>query len=154
MPPKQKTDMRYVIFLGLATVIICLLVFFRVFESPGHGRVCFKEKCFDASLAATPIQHSRGLMSVERLGADSGMLFVFERDGVRQFWMKDVLIPLDIIWMDFSGKVVFIASDAQPCSFNCPLIDPGIGARYVLEINGGLARSMGLEVGDSMIISV
>ncbi|MFH1229030.1 MAG: DUF192 domain-containing protein [Candidatus Aenigmatarchaeota archaeon] len=145
--------MRYGILVVAVIITIGLVVVFNPFESVAYGTTCFKEICFNVSLATTPIQQSRGLMSVERLDADSGMLFVFESDGVYPFWMKDVLIPLDMIWMDSGGKVVFIASEVQPCSLSCPSIYPGIDARYVLEINGGLTMSMGLEVGDRMIIS-
>jgi uncharacterized membrane protein (UPF0127 family) len=145
--------MRYEILVAAAIITIVLVVIFNPFESVGYGTACFKEICFNVSLATTPIQQARGLMSVESLGNSSGMLFVFERGGVYPFWMKDVLIPLDIIWIDSDGKVVFIANDAQQCSSSCPSIDPGIEARYVLEINGGTSKSIGLEVGDTMVIS-
>ena len=81
------------------------------------------------------------------------MLFVFEKEGIYPFWMKNTLIPLDIIWLDRDGKVVFIKEDAQPCTNHiCPKINPNKKAKYVLEVNSGIIKQIGLSVGDKMKI--
>ncbi|MBU1110180.1 DUF192 domain-containing protein, partial [Patescibacteria group bacterium] len=80
---------------------------------------------------------------------DCGMLFVYTDDAVRTFWMKNTYIPLDIIWLDSGKEVVYIARNVQPCGVgDCPSIDPGVAARYVLEVDAGEAQKMNLQVGN------
>ena len=117
------------------------------------SQVCFGQECFQVELALTPEQQARGLMGRESL--QGGMLFVFQEEGIYAFWMKDTLIPLDMIWMDSHGMVVFIKEDAQPCGpVECPTINPGKKARYVLEVSGGTAGRIGLEEGGMATISM
>jgi len=124
--------------------------------TPQPSRVCFNGSCFLVELARTPAEQERGLMYRQSLTADRGMLFIFANAGVYSFWMKNTFIPLDIIWLDQNGRVVFIRPNAQPCPAegDCSSIDPGVSAKYVLEINAKLADKMELEVGDAMEISI
>jgi len=102
-------------------------------------------------LAGTDEERKYGLMWRERLDVDHGMLFVYPADGVYSFWMKNTLIPLDIIWLAADGTVVYISENAEPCTSDyCPSINPNKKARYVLEINGGEAERIGLSEGDRM----
>ncbi|MFC2143842.1 DUF192 domain-containing protein [Candidatus Aenigmatarchaeota archaeon] len=118
--------------------------------------ICFNDNsdCFRIELATTSEQMSQGLMYRKSLDPDKGMLFIFGQEGIYPFWMKNTLIPLDIIWIDEDMTVVYIKGNAQPCGpLPCPYITPDHDARYVLEINGGLADQIGLEVGDKTIIN-
>ena len=116
------------------------------------NRVCFKNHCFDVELAKTAAEISRGLMFKENLGQNKGMLFAFEKESEYPFWMKNTLIPLDIIWINENKEVVFIEKNAQPCKKEiCESINPGQKAKYVLEINKGLVDKMGLKTGDYLI---
>jgi uncharacterized membrane protein (UPF0127 family) len=120
-----------------------------------QSSVRFGSHRFSVELATTPEQRARGLMFREHLGTDKGMLFVFEQEGVYPFWMKNTLIPLDIIWIDKSAKVVFISKNTPPCEHvPCPTINPGEKAKYVLEICGGTADRIGLGVGDKLEFDV
>lgn len=69
-------------------------------------KVCFNENCFTVELAQTDEQRQTGLMGREQLDKDKGMLFVYDEDGIYTFWMKNTLIPLDMIWIDSNGTVV------------------------------------------------
>lgn len=94
---------------------------------------------------------AKGLMFRDSLGKNSGMLFIFEREAPRAFWMKNTRIALDIIYMDSGFRVVGISADTPPCrsrSGRCPSYPSGAPARYVLEINAGRAAALGLETGD------
>ncbi|MCC4771829.1 hypothetical protein FXV91_17150 [Methanosarcina sp. DH2] len=123
-------------------------------ESSETGQVCIKDSCFSVEIAATQFQRQYGLMDREYLDPDRGMLFVFEKEGNHYFWMKNTLIPLDIIWINSSQDIVYIERNAQPCTPDfCPSIDPGKNASYVLEINGGLSDKYGINVGDKVNIS-
>ncbi len=90
----------------------------------------------------------------EKLDLDKGMLFIFEEEGEYSFWMKNTLIPLDIIWINKAKEVVFISGNTQPCQeeYSCSSINPGKNAKYVLEINAGIAEKIGLKVGDKITI--
>ncbi|MDD3399471.1 MAG: DUF192 domain-containing protein [Candidatus Paceibacterota bacterium] len=124
------------------------------FGSPSEeARACFKDNCFSIEIASTPKERSTGLMFRESLPKNEGMLFVFEKEGSYSFWMKNVIIPLDIIWMDKEGRVAYIAENLQPDSgLHYETVNPGQRAKYVLEINGGLAAQIGLTVGDMIEI--
>jgi uncharacterized membrane protein (UPF0127 family) len=104
-----------------------------------------------AEIAADDDTRERGLMFRDQLQPGTGMLFLFPSDGRYPFWMKNTLIPLDMIWLDSGGRVVFIGSDVPPCKVqNCPSVDPGADSRYVLEVAGGVARQHGLKQGDML----
>jgi uncharacterized protein len=84
----------------------------------------------------------------EALAPQSGMLFPFAEPGVHMFWMKNTMIPLDIIWIDSEGKVLFISSGTPPCRADpCPNYGPQAPAASVLEIAGGMAKKEKVEVG-------
>jgi uncharacterized membrane protein (UPF0127 family) len=94
---------------------------------------------------------AQGLMFRDRLAPDAGMLFFFPRDGEYGFWMKNTRIPLDMIWIDGSRRVVHVKHEVPPCRADpCPSYPPGAVARYVLEVAGGVARKHGLQVGDTL----
>jgi len=117
----------------------------------GKGRVCFRGECFELEVVSSPEDRSRGLMFRESLARSAGMLFVFEEKGVYPFWMKNTLIPLDIIWIDSSGRVVDIKENAQPCKEGlCPDYVPAGRADRVLELNAGSVKRTGLRVGDTV----
>jgi len=111
--------------------------------------VCIGKDCFYVEIADTPEKRNQGLMYRENLDEDRGMLFIFEKEEIYSFWMKNTLIPLDIIWLNENKEVVFIVKNAQPCEEeNCPSIKPDKEARYVLEINAGLVDKIGLKTGN------
>ena len=104
-------------------------------------------------VAATGAARARGLMFRERLGEDEGMLFTFDRPGRYGFWMKNVRVALDIIWLDAAGRVVWIVEFAPPCQAEpCPVYAPLIDASFVVELTGGFARRHGVARGDAVTI--
>ncbi len=114
----------------------------RVFlESPsGRGAAVTVE------LARTEAERERGLMFRQKLGADEGMLFLFPDSADHAFWMKNTLIPLDMIFLAEDGTVVGIVAGAEPLS-----LEPrsgGAPSRYVLEVNGGWGAAHGVAKGD------
>ena len=80
------------------------------------------------------------------------MLFIFPKTGMYGFWMKDTLIPLDIIWMDDNQTVVYIEKNAAPCLKDpCPSYGSSYPSRYVLEINSGVALEKHINPGDRAV---
>ena len=149
---RNKAVLIIFLFIILLLVFIAIFLFFR---SKNQNQVCFKGSCFDVELAITAEKRTYGLMFKKELGADKGMLFIFEDEKEHSFWMKNVLIPLDIIWINKEKKVVFISKNNQPCKDdNCPSINPDKKAQYVLELNGGTADKIDLKVADSFIFNI
>lgn len=100
---------------------------------------------FYVEVADDAAERSKGLMFRESMAPDQGMLFVYDAPKHAQFWMKNTLIPLDIIFADSSGVVTRVQANAEP--LNETPLDGGIGVQYVLEINGGLAADLGIGAG-------
>jgi uncharacterized membrane protein (UPF0127 family) len=96
-------------------------------------------------VARTPEARSRGLMFRTRLPPEEGMLFDFEKNSRHPFWMKNTLIPLDMIFIDEDGTIVGIVENAEPKT-TAPR--DGGRSRYVLEVNGGYCASLGVKTGD------
>jgi uncharacterized membrane protein (UPF0127 family) len=92
-------------------------------------------------------ERERGLMFRSSLAADAGMLFVFDESSDHAFWMKNTLIPLDMIFIDEGGRIVGVVADATPGS-----LEPRSGgvSRFVLEVNAGWAKAQGVAAGDAV----
>jgi uncharacterized membrane protein (UPF0127 family) len=103
---------------------------------------------FSVELADTEAERATGLMNRDKMATAAGMLFVYEAPHHVYFWMKDTLIPLDMVFADARGQVTSVHSGAVPMD-ETP-IDGGAGVSYVLEINGGLAARLGLDAGAMM----
>lgn len=103
---------------------------------------------FSVEIADTNATRAQGLMFRETLPRSSGMLFVYPRPQVAQFWMKNTLIPLDMIFAGADGVVRHVHSNAVPGDLTP--IDGGSGVLAVLEINGGLAAALGISPGSQM----
>jgi uncharacterized membrane protein (UPF0127 family) len=115
--------------------------------------VCLGNHCYKVEIARTQAEQERGLMYRTCLAPDAGMIFIFGQDGDQSFWMKNTLIPLDMVWIGSDYRVVFIKHGAQPCGSDvCPSIDPGVDARYVLEVNAGETNRVGAKIGDLVTI--
>jgi uncharacterized membrane protein (UPF0127 family) len=99
-------------------------------------------------VAPDPETREQGLMHRDRLRDHTGMVFLFPEKGVYPFWMKNTLIPLDIMWIDEQKRVAHVKYDVPPCKADpCPNYDPGVPARYVLEVAGGVARQHNVAAG-------
>lgn len=103
---------------------------------------------FNVELADDAAEQAQGLMFRETLPKSAGMLFVYDSPRHARFWMKNTLIPLDMIFIDQTGQVLRIAEQARPLD-ETP-IDGGDGVLMILEINGGLAKSLGISVGSQV----
>jgi hypothetical protein len=105
-----------------------------------------KTHAFQVEIADSPAETERGLMNRRELGADRGMLFDFGEPRETGMWMKNTLIPLDMLFIDTDGTVLAIAENARPHSER--IISPGFPVKAVLEINGGKAAALGIRPGD------
>ncbi len=119
-------------------------------EKPREPYVKIREAVFYVEIADDDAERGKGLSGRESLPEDRGMLFVFENPGRYSFWMYEMRFALDIIWIDEDGRVVHIEENLQPCTPNqvCSSYTPSADAKYVLEVNAGLAKKHGIVVGD------
>lgn len=105
----------------------------------------FGQARFNVEVADDGEERAQGLMFREKMARSSGMLFIYPAPQRASFWMKNTLIPLDMIFTDGSGRVTRVHSNAVPGDLTP--IDGGEGVVAVLEINGGLAARMGIAPG-------
>ena len=104
---------------------------------------------FTMELAEAPGQHARGLMGRQSLAADSGMLFVYARPRRVSMWMKDTLIPLDMLFVRSDGIIESIVERTTPLSL--ATIRSKKTVRAVIELNAGTAKRLGIEAGNRVI---
>lgn len=138
-------DKRVIIF--SAVVVIAVVLFFSFNRAEPQSEVCFESVCVAVDVVDEPDTRAQGLMFVEEMGEFNGMFFIFDEIGHYPFWMKNTLIPLDIIWIDEEFKIVHIAQ-AEPCQEDpCVIYDPVVDSLYVVEVNKGFAQEQGIETG-------
>jgi uncharacterized membrane protein (UPF0127 family) len=120
--------------------------------APARPRVILPSgSTYTLEVVRTPEEQAQGLMFRESLAEKTGMLFPFGDKAVHRFWMKNTMIPLDMIWMDADGKVIFVSADTPPCKADpCPSYGPDAPAASVLEIAGGMAKKEKVAVGSSI----
>ncbi len=108
---------------------------------------------YQVEIARTPEQREKGLMFRKSLAKGSGMLFSFDKPerGIKM-WMKNTLIPLDMLFADVDGKVVYIQRNAIPHDLTPLGPDSAVAVGAVLELPAGTVEQAGLEIGDRLAI--
>lgn len=150
----------YLLFIILAVSLVGILIS-RSNTSPLHYfsdskniTATIADKTYNLEVADTPSTREKGLMYRQSLKENTGMLFVFEGTSFYPFWMKNTLIPLDIIWINAEKEVVHIKENAQPCENTlkaiCNSIIPLKPALYVIELNAGEVEKLNLKTGDKI----
>ena len=108
---------------------------------------------FSVEFATDEPSREHGLMMRTTLASDHTMLFVFSYTAPQAFWMKNTLIPLDILYFDTDRRLVSMQLDVPPCKADpCPIYPSDAPARYVLELSAGTARRIGARAGDELKI--
>jgi uncharacterized membrane protein (UPF0127 family) len=104
---------------------------------------------FNVEVAETPEQMAQGLMFRTSLAPDAGMLFVYPQPTMATMWMRNTVIPLDMLFVDAQGRIVNIQQRAVPQSDE--IIAAAAPIRAVIELNGGTAARLGIEPGDQVL---
>ncbi len=147
---------KILVFFFLIISFILLYLFYSNLNINNQqiNNVCFENNsdniCFNVELAITYAEKSEGLMFREFLNHSDGMLFVYDSEKKYSFWMKNTLIPLDIIWINSDYKIVTIKT-AYPCikDEECISYAPDEKAQYVLEINANLTDKYDIHIGET-----
>jgi len=106
-----------------------------------------KDKFFSLEIAKSIIQKTKGLSGRNNLCPNCGMIFVYQTEFIYPFWMKNTLIPLDIIWIDKNGTVVDIIQ-AKPNDLS--ILTPKSKAQYIIELNKDTSTNLNLKIGDQI----
>ena len=141
--------------LGFAMIAILVLIFSGCNQHAKENKACFKGNCYVVELAISDEERMKGLQNRDVLEKNKGMLFALVGNVPEKFWMKKTLIPLDILWLDYAGQIIFIEHAAVPCEKDpCPVYGPAVPASYVLEINAGEAARLDMRVGDRITLEL
>jgi len=107
-----------------------------------------------AEAADTPAKREMGLMNRTYLNEDAGMLFIFPTQQQQSFWMKNMRIPLDIVFITADNHVLEIYASVPPCTSDpCTLYTSSAPIKYALEVNSGFCARNGIASGDPVIIA-
>ncbi len=144
--------MKYIKFIVLVVFVFALTGCF----GPEGEKVVLKtttgDHSFAVEVADDKAEREQGLQYKESLSDSEGMLFVYEEEGRRAFWMPNMFISLDIVFFDENFKVVDFFENVPPCDVDldkCPHYIPVNMAQYALEVNSGTARRLALKRGDT-----
>lgn len=114
-----------------------------------------KDTTIRVEVADTPETRSQGLMGRDRLGKNNGMLFVYPEEILLRFWMKETLIPLDIIFVSKDYEIIDVIHDVPPCTASpCQIYNSTGKGRYAIEVNAGFSGVHDIKVGDKVDFSV
>jgi uncharacterized membrane protein (UPF0127 family) len=138
----------------ITSIIILVVVFVLVaFSARKSPQITIAGNTWVVELADTEDKQTLGLSSRASLVEKTGLLFTFPRLDKQYFWMKDMLFPIDMIFLDDKWKIVLIESNVGPETF--PTTFGGqILAKYVLEVNAGEAKKADLKVGDTAVFQI
>ena len=113
-----------------------------------ENKLSKKKELFLVELAKNDYERQKGLQCKKYLKKNEGMLFIWSGEDYRNFWMKNTAIPLDLIFINSKFEIVDIYFDATP--FNKKLIRSQKRAKFVLELNAGISKKLGFNIGDSI----
>jgi uncharacterized membrane protein (UPF0127 family) len=137
----------------LASMLLLSLISGCAAAAPRVGQPSVKVhgQRFSVEFAVDDAGRERGLMYRTELPADHGMLFVFPYTGEQAFWMKNTLVPLDMLYFGEDRKLVSMQLDVPPCKADpCPSYPSNAPVRYVLELRAGTAARIGMQIGDEL----
>lgn len=137
---------RYVAYVIIAVAVV-VIAMFAVSPKSRTAEVVIAGKTLNVLVADTQVAQAKGLSGRKDLKPNEGMLFIFPVPGFYGFWMKDMEIPIDIIWFDAERKVVDVWENATPDSYP-RVYTPRAEARYVLEVPAGFFAKHLLKIGD------
>jgi len=140
---------------GLGIILVALVASYMATHFQPKTEVRLGAGVFNVRLATTEADRVQGLSGVDKLSSDEGVLMVFDDAHTDTgIWMKDMKIPIDIIWMNNDKKVIYIVMDASPELGESKTFRPNSVAKYVLEVPAGTAKKSAIKIGDTAIFDV
>lgn len=149
------TSTKRLIFAFLSIMIASTLVVLAIFGfsvgKPLQTRVFLGNSEIVVNVVDTPEGREKGLSGHKSLESNEGMLFIFPEEKQHGFWMKEMLFPIDIIWLDSKKRIIYVKENAKPESYP-EVYTPSTAAQFVLEVPEGFFAQHHLKVGDSLEI--
>lgn len=143
--------------LNLPFILICIIAFCIIGIKDMHAdenfiKITFPNgKIIKTEIADNDQKRAYGLMFRKNLPYEAGMLFIFDEEDFHSFWMKNTLIPLDILWLDKDMRILYYFANVPPCKSDpCQSYKPLFKAKYVLEVNSGFIKKENLKLGDRL----
>jgi uncharacterized protein len=144
---------KYISPIILAFILFILIILFIVFPHQEPNFVEINKKKVYVEIAKTQEQKAQGLMFRKSLKENKGMLFIFPDSTILNFWMKNTLIPLDIIFIKENLEISDIAQ-AAPCTIEpCAIYSSSVPVMYVLEVNSNYTEKNEIKVGQKIVMS-
>lgn len=145
---------KFITFLVL--VVLGFSIYYFFFRNTGPS-VQINDQRISVEIADQPEEQRLGLMNRETLAQDAGMLFTYPEPKIPSFWMKNMKIPLDIIFMSSDKTINHIEKNVPPCKARedgrCEMYGSPKPSQYILEVNSGYADQKGFKVGDQVEFS-
>lgn len=146
---------KKILLIAAVLSIIALLIFLTLWvRNSGNKKptVTLKNTQINVELAKSPYEQQTGLMGRKELKEDDGMLFIFKEPEQSAIWMANMLIPLDIMWLDEERKIIYLQENATPCEdtsfMKCYVFMHPQKDKYVLEVNAGWIKKHNVKLGD------
>ena len=145
-----------IIAIAILTIVFSAWFYEKKFSKEASGdfvknlTVFIDDTKINANVAQTNEERIRGLSGRLILSKSSGLFFIFNTTDYHGIWMKEMLFPIDIIWIDESYRIVDIKENVDPSSYP-KVFTPQTKARYVLEVNAGFVKTHGVKVGDYIV---
>ena len=147
----MKNYKKFTLPIILITIIVLVTLIKNNYLN-NKDQICINNNCFVIEIVKTSEEREKGLMNRSSMPLNQAMLFIFKNEDFHSFWMKNTLIPLDIIWINKENKIIHLEHNVQPCKNDpCKTYIPNQKAIYVLEINAGLAKEYNFQLGDIVI---
>ncbi len=141
------------------TKVFVLIMYFSLYctvfisGKPYKADITVRDIDLTVEVVFTDEDRAMGLMGRKDLGRFEGMLFIFDTEEYRSFWMKNMIISIDIIFIDRYGFIVDIKKECPPCpGEDCPSYSSRKQAMYVLEVVSGFSEEHGIRIGDRVIM--
>jgi len=163
----MKIKNLFLVFLLLIFITILFsILFFKVKEEPSKfitssdlsnrgwnsTEIKINNVTIFAWIADDEEKRALGLMHIKKLEENEGIIFIFEDEGIHQFWMKNTYLPLDILFIDKNLKIIDIQS-MEPCNMNeCILYSPPRSIKYAIEVERGFCTRNGIKIDDEVKI--
>lgn len=144
---KWRPATTAILICGLVALLIYSVVVYMVAHFQPTVELRIGSGIYHVQVADTEAERQQGLSGVDELKPDGGLLMKFDGDGIWGIWMKDMKIPIDIVWMDKDKKVVYVVKNASPELSTNTTFTPKSSARYVLELPAGSVDKAGIKAG-------
>lgn len=138
---------------GVVVVVVAAAIAFMVTHFQPRSEVRVGSGIFNLQLATDEPARVQGLSGVDHLNPNGGLLMVFDTDSTWEIWMKDMKIPLDILWLNSDKKVIYVVKNASPQLSTNKVFKPTDKARYVIELNAGAIEQNNIKIGETALFT-